>query len=147
MLCVYVHVYACICVHADGTKAAVFILVALPLNAFPHLNMTPPIFFICGREIKWYGREERVSERNWGVGTCAHVCEHTLRAMRIGASWWCNLFHHPHPLSPFVLLFLWPMYNKPLATVSYIAIYRHLLQSTIISWPPFHLITFSPPWN
>lgn len=63
--------------HVYCIQAALFILVALLANAFPHLNMTPPILFIshiCGRESKQCGREERVSETERGVYVCA--CAH-----------------------------------------------------------------------
>lgn len=51
--------HVCICKHVNYTQVAVFILVALLANAFPHLNVTPPILFISciyGTGSKWYGR-------------------------------------------------------------------------------------------
>lgn len=144
-------VCACSSMHAHVycIQVAVFILVALLANVFPHLNTTPPILFIshiCGRESKWYGTEERVSERQRGVCVRVSTCART----HTKSEWWELVpaddvtFFHP-PL--FVLLFLWPMYNKPPATVSYIVIYRHLQRSTRISWPHFHPITFLPLQN
>lgn len=91
--------------HVYCTQVAVFILVALLANAFPHLNTTPPILFIshiCGKERASDMAEERVPERHRGACMCAR--RHTeAGVMRVGASWWCNLFHPSSLCSPLPL--------------------------------------------
>lgn len=87
-------------------------------------------------------KQERVSERRREGWVCACVNTHTrsVEVMRIGANWWCNLFHPP----PFVPLFLWPPYNTPPATVFCVVIYRHSRRNTRINWPRLYLVTFLP---
>lgn len=75
--------FACMCVHVNCLQA-VFILVALKDNAFPHLNTTPPILFIfhiCSRERSDMA-ERKGCQRDREVCVCACVWTHTK------LEWW-----------------------------------------------------------
>lgn len=126
------------CVHAYCIQGELFIHIVLMANAFLHLNTRPPIIFIAnnGRwRVKQHaGQGERLR------GVCMYMNTHQVKVMRIGANWWCNLFHPPSLCSPLPLAAVQHASshcllhcNLPSFTVKH--------QNQLTSFLPLHLFT------
>lgn len=133
--------------HAYSIQVEVFMLFWLLANTFPHLLSFSSATSAEDGTNEMTGRKGCPEDRGVPVPVpaCVHAHTHThlVKVMRIGANWWCNLFHPPSLCSALPLAAVQPAS----ATVFYTVIYHHLRWNTRISWPHFHPVTSVPQQN
>lgn len=136
---------------AYSIQVEVFMLVWLLANTFPHLLSFSSATSAEDGTNEMTGRKGCPEDRGvpvcmWLYVTkcvCVHAHTHLVKVMRIGANWWCNLFHPPSLCSALPLAAVQPAS----ATVFYTVIYHHLRWNTRICWPHFHPVTSLPQQN